>query len=80
MLLYAPLVWFVLFSVDAAERSDYVKAITPPTNTRWGDWGFEDWCSAGSYAYGFTQKVESYQGRGDDTSVNGIMLLCRLAL
>jgi hypothetical protein len=50
MLLYAPLVCFLLFSVDAAKRSDYVKAITPPTNTHWGDWGFEDWCSAGSFA------------------------------
>lgn len=34
-------------------------------------------CPPGSFAYGFRQRVERSQGRGDDTALNGIHLNCR---
>ena len=34
-------------------------------------------CPAGSYAYGFQQRVERSQGRRDDTALNGIYINCR---
>ncbi|XP_031555991.1 vitelline membrane outer layer protein 1 homolog isoform X2 [Actinia tenebrosa] len=75
MLFYALLLCLASWSVDA--RSDYVGSIQPHTYTSWGSWGHEDWCTEGSYAYGFTLNVEGQQGKGDDTALNGIKLHCR---
>lgn len=84
MLLYVLVLYLTSWSVDA--RSDYVGYIQPPTFTSWGSWGHEDWCPADSYAYGFHLKVEGRQGGrdfwghgGDDSALNAIKLLCRLA-
>nr|UST29508.1 vitelline membrane outer layer like protein 1 precursor [Haliclona caerulea] len=84
MLFYALVLCLAIsWSVDA-RRSDYVSHIQPYTYTSWGSWGFDEWCAAGSYAYGFRLKVEGKQGGsniwgrgGDDTALNGIELLCR---
>ncbi|CAM4635970.1 vitelline membrane outer layer protein 1-like [Lepidochelys kempii] len=42
----------------------------------WGKWGEEETCPNKSFAIGFSMKVELPQLSGDDTSLNGIRLLC----
>ncbi|XP_031552354.1 vitelline membrane outer layer protein 1-like [Actinia tenebrosa] len=76
MLFYALVLCLASCSVDARRR-DYAGSIQPYTYTSWGSWGHEDWCPRGTYGYGFSLKVETYQGSGDDTSLNAIKLLCR---
>ncbi|XP_069068190.1 vitelline membrane outer layer protein 1 homolog [Pleurodeles waltl] len=42
----------------------------------WGSWTWIDMCPEGSYAKGYSVKVEKHIGAGDDTSLNGIRLYC----
>lgn len=51
--------------------------MVPKAATRWGDWGTEDECPLGEYAYAFQLKNEPKQGRGDDSAINGVKLFCR---
>jgi hypothetical protein len=43
----------------------------------WGTWGVSQFCVPGEFAYGLRTRIESAQGRGDDTALNTIQLLCR---
>jgi hypothetical protein len=56
-------------------RSDYAGSIAPPAMS-WGTWQQSVYCNEGTYAIGFAQKVESGQGRGDDTALNTVALSC----
>uniref|UniRef100_H3ALL4 Vitelline membrane outer layer 1 homolog n=1 Tax=Latimeria chalumnae TaxID=7897 RepID=H3ALL4_LATCH len=58
-----------------AERT-YASIITVGNGGPWGGWTWMDLCPEGSYAIGFSIRVESDQGAGDDTALNGIRLLC----
>jgi hypothetical protein len=43
----------------------------------WGNWGDWQYCPKGSFAAGYTMRVEHSLGsEGDDTAVNGIKLYC----
>jgi hypothetical protein len=46
------------------------------TATYWGDWGKVEYCPEGERATGFSLKTEREQGRGDDTALNAIALIC----
>lgn len=57
-------------------RSDQNGIITPT----WGLWGDRQqtrYCNDGMWAVGYQMRVESYQGGGDDTSLNSVKLSCR---
>ncbi|MDB9437279.1 hypothetical protein PN450_10830 [Dolichospermum lemmermannii CS-548] len=44
---------------------------------QWGSWTKPVYCPPGSWAAGYTMRVEPDQGRGDDTGLNAIALYCR---
>eukprot|EP00727_Mastigamoeba_balamuthi_P010587 m51a1_g6150 hypothetical protein (533) ;mRNA; f:299154-301044 len=43
---------------------------------QWGDWGYLSSCAAGRLARGFVTKSEGNQGKGDDTALNSVRLVC----
>lgn len=49
--------------------------MTVDNGGEWGSWGQPDFCPGGSYARGFSLKVEEPYSL-DETSVNGIRLYC----
>lgn len=60
---------------SAHARTDVVHTVK--TNGSWGTWGAWQYCPKGSFASGYSMKVEASRGPdGDDTAVNGIKLYC----
>lgn len=55
---------------------DYGKYISASVNTHWGSWTQSYHCPYGQAVSGLTTRVESDQGRGDDTALNGLRLIC----
>ncbi|XP_043922142.1 vitelline membrane outer layer protein 1-like [Protopterus annectens] len=57
----------------------YTSILTVTNGGEWGNWTWIDMCPEGSYATGFSLKVEEYRGASDDTALNGIRLFCSTA-
>lgn len=53
-----------------------VATIRVGNGQKWGNWNKPEFCKEGQYAYAYSMKIERMQGRGDDTSLNGIQLYC----
>ena len=52
--------------------------IAPDTiNVQQGDWGVLDMCPNGTYAQGFSLKLEEDQSGGDNSALNAVQLICR---
>ncbi|WP_437830834.1 hypothetical protein [Sorangium sp. So ce1153] len=58
-------------------RGDYYYTIMPGEGI-WGTWRQDIYCNPGSWAIGYTLRVERDQGtRDDDTALNSVRLLCQ---
>lgn len=58
-------------------RNDQVGMLEAPNATPWGSWTRAVYCPPGSWAAGYTMRVEPPQGSGDDTALNAVALYCR---
>ncbi|MBV6622418.1 MAG: hypothetical protein KI793_05590 [Rivularia sp. (in: Bacteria)] len=58
-------------------RNDKTRRVTSGIGGSWGSWSRPVYCPSGSYAAGYTMRVEPSIGRGDDTALNAIALYCR---
>lgn len=64
---------------QVSNRSDVVSSFTSNNGGQWGQWTNRPvFCPPGSYAAGYTMRVEPPQGAGnnDDTALNAIRLYC----
>lgn len=67
----------LISSTSLQARQDVLHVIGD--DGKWGKWGSWQYCPAGSFAIGYSMKVEDHQGKKskeDDTAVNGIKLYC----
>ncbi|XP_060936556.1 vitelline membrane outer layer protein 1 homolog [Limanda limanda] len=54
----------------------YTSVLTVTNGQQWGTWRWPEMCPDQFFAIGFSTRVESKQGDGDDTAMNGIRLIC----
>jgi hypothetical protein len=58
-------------------RNDQVGRYKSGNGGSWGGWTLPVYCPPGSWAAGYTMRVEPPQGSGDDTALNAVALYCR---
>ncbi|XP_069505882.1 vitelline membrane outer layer protein 1 homolog isoform X1 [Ambystoma mexicanum] len=59
-----------------ADGRKVTAVLTVPNGGPWGDWHPIEMCPDRQYAVGFSLKVDPPEGIADDTSLNGIRLVC----
>lgn len=57
-------------------RNDQTGSGTSPNGARWGGWTRPVYCPPGSWAQGYSMRVEPPKGPGDDTALNSVALYC----
>jgi Vitelline membrane outer layer protein I (VOMI) len=60
----------------ASARCKDGTTIKPAAKTSWGTWSTTRVCPSGTAVCGLQTRVESSQGSGDDTALNGYQLMC----
>jgi hypothetical protein len=58
-------------------RCENGATLTGDSNSNWGDWSSWVMCPSGKAVVGIQTRVESFEGEGDDTAINGMKLLCK---
>jgi hypothetical protein len=58
-------------------RNDQVGRYKSGNGGSWGGWTLPVYCPPGTWAAGYTMRVEPPQGKGDDTALNAVALYCR---
>ncbi|XP_026091155.1 vitelline membrane outer layer protein 1-like [Carassius auratus] len=54
----------------------FVSLLTVPNGMKWGSWAQREFCPSGTYAAGFSLKVEELSVLSDNTALNAIRLHC----
>ena len=73
--------YFILLSICVATHCEirprlFYQSIRSDGLTDWGDWGIPQFCPYPHHAIGYNTKIEGGQGKGDDTALNAIKLIC----
>ncbi|KAH3782871.1 vitelline membrane outer layer protein 1-like [Dreissena polymorpha] len=63
------------FLLQSAQRN-VVEVLETRNGVAFGTWSAPQFCPSSFYAVGYKLKTEGEQQRGDDTALNGVMLLC----
>jgi hypothetical protein len=58
-------------------RNDQVATSMSGNGGQWGSWTTPVYCPPGSWAAGYSMRVEPERGSGDDTGLNAVALYCR---
>ncbi|KAK7886591.1 hypothetical protein WMY93_026212 [Mugilogobius chulae] len=61
---------------QAFNTRSYKSMLNVTNGEKFGDWTWPEMCPDGFFAVGFSIRVEPNQYRKDDTSLNGIRLIC----
>jgi hypothetical protein len=67
---------FVAINCEIESKFQFHSEIRSDGLTDWGDWGVPQFCPYPHYAVGYNTKIEGPQGKGDDTALNAIKLIC----
>ncbi|KAL3881967.1 hypothetical protein ACJMK2_028349 [Sinanodonta woodiana] len=76
LLLFARMYVEAFIVQQGSREQDAVQALIVHNGEWWGTWHRPEFCPKGSFANGYSMKIEWDQNGGDDTSLNSIKLRC----